>query len=318
MSDTVLVGDVGGTHVRFGIGRRDGAATSVSGFVRLPADDFPDFAAALSAYLETAETRPKAALFAFAGPILDGAVTLTNRPWRIETGALARRFGLEGVRIVNDFAAMARSAAALPDVAFETIRPGEAMAEAPILVAGPGTGFGMASLLPTAQGWRVLAGEGGHRAFAPQTPLEWAVAERLRVRHGYVSIELAAAGVGFEPVRDAVCAALGRSGIGWTPQETLDAADAGDEAALAICRLRAACVMGACGDMALAIGALGGVAIAGGVAERLSAYLAEPEALARFAARGPMTAYLAEVPVRLIREPVAALVGAAALHFDAA
>ena len=100
------------------------------------------------------------------------------------------------------------------------------------------------------------------------------------------------------------------------PQELIAAANAGDEIAKTICRLRAAATLDACADAVLAFGARGGCVIAGGVAERLAAYLAEPAALARFDAHGPMTDYLAAVEIRLLVDPNAPLIGAAALFAD--
>lgn len=315
----ILVGDVGGTNVRFACGRRGVRGGWVLEDVqRFEGDAFADFEAAVATYLRAIVHTPDAALFGVAGPIDDNAATLTNRGWRIDGWDIASRFDIARVVIRNDFEAMARAAPELPDASFRVLRAGRRREMAPILVAGPGTGFGLAVLAPDPPRWRVIGGEGGHQTYAAQTPLEWAVAQRLAAS-GFVSVERVAAGVGYGEVFAAV-----RDTLGLAPAEVpepavlLAAAAAGDTAALAVCRLRAAATLDACANGALAAGTRGGVVIAGGVAQRLADYLCEPEALARFDAHGPMSAYLAEIDIRLLVDPDAPLIGAAALFADLA
>lgn len=313
----VLVGDIGGTNVRFASARRDAAgAWALEDVARFPGNDFARFEDALALYLRRALHPPEAALLGVAGPVEDNAATLTNRGWRIDGWDIAHLFDLARVVVRNDFEVMARAAPELPETSFRALRPGRRRESAPILVAGPGTGFGLAVLAPDPPRWRVIGGEGGHQAYAAQTPFEWAVAQRLAAT-GYVSVERVAAGVGYAEVVAAVRAELGLAPIETpAPAALIAAAADGDAAALAICRLRAAATLDACADGALAAGARGGVVIAGGVAERLAAFLQEPAALARFDAHGPMSAYLAEIDIRLLVDPDAALIGAAALYAD--
>jgi len=309
----ILVGDVGGTHVRFAAAERQDGAIRLTNVARLRGDDFGSFEAALATYLATSEQRFEGALFALAGPIEESGVTLTNRAWRVDVANVRRVSGVEIVRLRNDFAAMARGAPVLPAASFATIRDGLAEPSAPILVAGPGTGFGMAALLSDGDGWRVLPGEGGHQAFAAQSPFEWEVASRLR-QTGFVSIERVCAGIGFGENYAAI-----RDVLGLPPDPHADPrlVSAGtDSAAQALAALRASCILSACGDAALAYGARGGVVIAGGVAEHLQTALRQPSALARFLDRGPMSDYVARIPIRLLTDAHAPLVGAAALYFD--
>lgn len=315
----ILVGDVGGTNVRFACARRGARGGWVLEDVqRYEGDAFADFEAAVAAYLRAIVHTPDAALFGVAGPIDDNAATLTNRCWRIDGWDIASRFDIARVVIRNDFEAMARAAPELPDTSFRVLRAGRRREMAPILVAGPGTGFGLAVLAPDPPRWRVIGGEGGHQAYAAQTPLEWAVAQRLAAG-GFVSVERVAAGVGYGEVFAAVRDALGLAPAAVPePAVLLAEAAAGDPAALAVCRLRAAATLDACADGALAAGARGGVVIAGGVAQRLAEYLCAPDALARFDAHGPMSAYLAEIDIRLLVDPDAPLIGAAALFADLA
>jgi len=320
MPDSVLVGDIGGTNVRFGRARLGFAGhPEVEDIAVLPGDNFRSFEAALSVYLEQlGNSRPDQALFAFAGPVRDGIVQLTNRDWTVNSRDLAQKTGLERIRVVNDYAAMARSIPELSDDSFHLLHEGRVPEQrAPILVAGPGTGLGMATLLPEGdRGWRVMTGEGGHAAFAPRSDREWDLTKCLQRTHGYVSKELVLSGSGLNAVHEALCEI---DGVAWEitpPAEIMRRAKEGDQLCRDICEIRAGATLDALGDAALINGTRGGVVVTGGVAERLVDWLAKPHALARFFERGPMSHYMEPIPIRLLMAGEAALIGAAALHFD--
>ncbi|MEP2464250.1 MAG: glucokinase [Henriciella sp.] len=320
MPDSVLVGDIGGTNVRFGRARLGFAGhPEVEDIAIMPGDKFGSFDDALNVYLgQLGNNRPEQALFAFAGPVRDGIVQLTNRDWKVNSRELARKVGLQRIRVVNDYAAMARSIPELGDESFRLLHDGRTPDErSPILVAGPGTGLGMATLLPEGdRGWRVMTGEGGHAAFAPRSEREWELTKRLQQRHGYVSKELVLSGSGLNAVHEALCEI---DGVQWEltpPAEIMSRAQKGDQISRDICEIRAGATLDALGDAALINGTRGGVVITGGVAERLVDWLATPAALSRFFERGPMSHYMEPIPIRLLMQSDAALIGAAALHFD--
>jgi glucokinase len=320
MPDTVLVGDIGGTNVRFARARLGFAGhPEVEDVSVMPGADFCCFDDALKTYLgHIGNNRPQRALFAFAGPVRDGVVTLTNRDWTVNSRTLAAKLGFEGIRLVNDYAAMARAIPELPDNCFRLLHDGRVPDErSPILVAGPGTGLGTATLLPEGErGWKVMTGEGGHAAFAPRNQREWELTRRLRQTHGYVSKELVLSGSGLNPVHKALCEIDGIEWVETPPAVIMERALAGDQLCRDICEIRAGATLDALGDVALINGTRGGVVITGGVAERLVDWLSQPEALARFFERGPMSGYMEPIPIRLLMEGQAALIGAAALHFD--
>lgn len=315
MDTPLLVGDIGGTNVRFALALRREQRLQIERFEVYPGKDFSSFAGALRRYLDQTGVKAGAACFAVAGPVQNGTGRLTNSNWTISAADLSREFGLKVVIVVNDFLAMARSVPELDDDAFETLFDGQAVPGAPILVAGPGTGFGVSTIIPTACGWKVISGEGGHIAYAPRTELERELARILTRDHGYVSNELVASGSGLPAVHAAFCEIYGVPMTELSPPEMRLRAEAGDPMFKALIELRAMAVMGAAGDLALATGALGGVVLAGGVTERIADFLKTPEAFARFAQRGPMSSYLRNCPVRLLHDPVAPLIGAA-VHFQ--
>lgn len=316
MSDVVLVGDVGGTNCRFALAHREGAAIQLNEVRKFKNDDYSAFGEALSAYLNLIDQTPKRALFALAGPPQpDGSIKLVNRDWpRVHPGELAEAARLDSVTLVNDFAAMARSMPELPDEAFETVRPGTHEPGAPVIVTGPGTGFGVGTLIELEGGdYQVLTGEGGHAAFSASSVREAALAERMTTEYGYVSTEMIVSGAWLQPVFDHVSDMHGQPREALTPNDILSRAEAGDPVCEEVCTLRARAIMGAAGDLVLINGGRGGVVLTGGVAERMTDWLTSPEALARFEQRGSHTAYMTNVPIHVLRDSTAALIGAAAL-----
>lgn len=313
---SVLVGDVGGTNVRFARADLAGERIQVSGFAKLRGDDFCCFERALQRYYdETDDSHTNAAVFALAGPLQNGEVSLTNRDWTVSRSKLMDEFTLSDVHLMNDFAAMARAVPELGRENMQLVKPGTMELDRPIIVAGPGTGLGVATLFPGRFGyWKVISGEGGHLSFAPRNDLEIELLKTLQAQYGYVSNELVCSGMGLPAVHRALCQIHGTEYVETPPADMLHAAEQGDAFFLELCRLRARAVMNAVGDLALANGGLGGVVLAGGVTERLLPYLLEDDAQQRFTERGPMSRYLADCPIHLMTDPAAPLIGAAALY----
>jgi glucokinase len=313
----ILVGDAGGTSVRFALARETNGRIALSDVWKRPGSDFRTFDLAIETYLSGTKPKLGGAAFGLAGAVADGRVQLLHRDWMVDRRDLQARLGLERIVVVNDFFAMARSAPELSAGDVRDISPGEPDPSGSLAVGGPGTGFGVAVLRRFDRGWIVVGGEGGHQAFSPQTETEWKLAERLRETVGYVSNELVAAGAGFEDTRDALFSVMGVTPRWLTQAEVIEQAKAGDPACLELCRIRAATVMTAMGNLALASNATGGVFIAGGVSQHIEPWLKEKAALDRFRQRGPRTAFMAPIPIRLIASEEAPLLGAAKLWLDA-
>ncbi|MFC7290376.1 glucokinase [Hirschia litorea] len=319
--DYVVVGDVGGTNVRFAIAkdpRIHSGPVVIEHFWKSPNKEHKTFLDALSAFMETISIRPKRGVFALAGPIKNNTVTLTNHSsWHVIGQDIQEHFNMERVDLLNDFAAMARSVPELSPTlggeGFTTISKGLSLPDRPIIVAGPGTGFGLATLTPQPnKTWQVLRGEGGHQAYSPTTPLEADVFKLLQRKIGYVSIESMCAGVGFDQLLETTFEVFGQNAVKHSPAEAHELAKNGNKVCDAVCRIRANTVMTAYGDAVLASGAKGGVVAAGGVTTALIDYIGAPEALSRFFDRGPMSSYMVDVPIYLITSAEAPLLGAAA------
>ena len=137
MDGGILVGDVGGTNVRFAIARRENSRIVAEGFDKLAGDDFKAFDEALAAYLDQSGTNVRRACFAMAGPVQNGEVLLTNRQWHVSAKQLCEKFDFADVRLINDFTAMARSVPEHESSAFESILPGHPVESAPVHLVSP-------------------------------------------------------------------------------------------------------------------------------------------------------------------------------------
>lgn len=312
-----LVADIGGTNARFAIAR----GSAVRGFTlqaprKLKAADYAKLGDAARAYLQACGCGDGVRVggFGVAGPVGAGEIALTNSPWRFEPDALARALGLDRVVVVNDFAAQARGAPLTPAADLVSVKPGTPVADAPIAVLGPGTGLGVGLLVPTASGPSVVATEGGHAAFAPRDDRERVVAEHVAKAHGYVSWERVVSGPGLPDIYAALAAQEGGLAEPLTPEEITEAALAGsDHLSRATIELFCTALGGFASDVAVVTGARGGVYLGGGILPRIVDMLHGSGFIARFADKGPMSAYVEAIPVRLIVGESTALLGAAAL-----
>ena len=302
----ILCGDIGGTKTLLGLAR-DGELLVDRRYANA---DFPDFAGLLAAFLTETRTDPLrigGGCLALAGPIADDgrSARLTNLPWSIDAAALSNRFGLPALRLANDFAAAALGAVTASSAQRVTLQEGEPLTAAPCLVVGAGTGLGMAIVLPQGETWRVLAGEGGHVAFAPADEQQMALWAFLHARHGRVTWERVVSGPGLTAIHEFVAA------TGLSPEEiaTRALASSGSAERRSLDLFLAA--YGAfAGDMALACLARGGVFLAGGIAARLLPALQQGGFLAAFNAKAEHAAIAARMPIHLATDPLLGLHGA--------
>ena len=317
-SGCVLAADIGGTRARFALGQ-DGALRDAAEFA---VADFSDPVAALAAYLDACG-RPvlQAAALAIAAPVGDGEeAVLTNGHWRFRRNALARELDLSigRVRLVNDFHALA---AALPTLGPDDTRPvggvvAGAVVDAAMAVLGPGTGLGVAGLVPGRAGWEVVVGEGGHVTLAPDDARESAILDLARRQFGHVSAERLLSGTGLPLLHELAARVDGRPVILASEISTPDlvaAALAGDADCRSTVDTFCAWLGSVAGNVALGFGARGGVFIGGGIVPRLGPMFDASGFRARFEAKGRLNGYLAAVPTRVILCPAPALRGAARL-----
>jgi glucokinase len=307
-----LVGDIGGTNARFALAHGDG--TPLSQAITLPTGHYPDLAAAAQAYLQhIGHPSVREACIAIANPIDGDLLKMTNNRWQFSIEATRQQLGLESLLMLNDWEAMAMAAAALRGSDLEQIGPGEPVANAPKGLIGPGTGLGVSSLVRSRRGdWVPIAGEGGHVSLSPTSAREADILRILWRSHPHVSAERVISGMGLENLYRAICALNGTEAEPLAaPQVTeraLATQDVACEEALeCLCRL----LGNVAGNLALTLGARGGIFIGGGVIDRLGDYFAQSDFRAAFEAKGRFENYMARIPTYVIRAEQPALIGCA-------
>ena len=308
----VLLADIGGTNARFAL-----LADGTVGMIRhMAVSDHGSFRDALDKYLgdlpEPGNIR--AAILAVAGTVRNGRCALTNTTWVIDAAELRAESGFSTVRLINDFEAVAW---ALPRLApDQLLRLGgrQPVQGAPLAALGPGTGLGMAALIPAANGPIVLSSEGGHATMAGNSPQEDAVIAHLRQRFGHVSAERVLSGDGLENLHEALAAL---DNLALPRRHAAEITRAGIEGSCPTSRaaIDMFCAMlgTVAGNLALTLGATGGIFIAGGILRRMPEYLAGSQFRARFEDKGRFRDYLEPIPAYLILEEDVAFVGLRAL-----
>ena len=306
-----LVGDIGATNARFALIGENLAATRLRVYA---CDDFPGIGEAIAAYLTAEAVRPREAALAVASPVTGDRITLTNHPWSFSIEDLRRRLELERLLVVNDFTA---NALAVPHLGADErvkIGGGSAAPRAPIAVLGPGTGLGASGLVPAERGWLALSGEGGHATLPPADDRESAVLERMRRRFFHVSAERVLSGPGLVNLYQTLAELDGVPALPYTAAQIADR-QIGEGEPLCRAALDLFCAMlgTVASNLALTLGARGGVFIAGGIVPRLGPVFAESRFRARFEDKGRFAAYLAAIPTYVVIHPIPAFLGLAAL-----
>lgn len=329
----VLAGDIGGTKSLLAIaevsdaGER-GAAPRVDVLEsrRFDSARFPGLAAIcqLFAY-ELGRPLPHTAAFGVAGPVVNGRSQTTNLPWVIDEADLARTLGLGSVRLANDFYALALGIPAVRPKDLVTLNEGVRNPDAPWVLIGAGTGLGEAISTPGAGGERsIIATEGGHTDFAPRTELEIGVLRFLSTRWEHVSWERVVSGEGLVNLAEALAHLTGmqlapelalaaRDDRANAPAFVTRGAQVGDPFCRQVVELFCRFYGAEAGNLALKTLATGGVYVAGGIAPRILEFLTAGGFREAFLAKGRMRVLLEQMPVQVVLDTDAGLLGAAIL-----
>jgi glucokinase len=306
-----LLADIGGTNVRFALllpgSNRPEQESS------LLCADYPGLEQAARAYLQMVGDPPvREAAIDVATAVTGDLVKLTNSPWAFSIEQTRRQLKLERLMVINDFTALALALPTMEPTAFRQVGRGSPVSGTAIGLIGAGTGLGVSGLVPCASRWAPLQGEGGHTAFSPMTAREDAVLGVLRERFGHVSTERLVSGPGLVNLYDALSKLDHVPARGLTPQEIAEAALSGSDAQCAEA-LESFCAMlgTAAGNLAITLGARGGVFIGGGIVPKLGTYFDASPFRTRFEHKGRFSALLAGVPTYVIIADYPALPGLA-------
>lgn len=310
-----LVGDIGATNARFALVDAKGSLIRAADLL---CRDHPTMADAITSYLSAVNgAAPQRAVLAVATTPRDDRVSFTNNPWQFSITELATHLGIGDLQVINDFHANALALPHLADADVLKVGSGGPVERAPMAVLGPGSGLGVSTAVYAAGRYEAVPGEGGHVTMAPADDRESAVLSALRKRFGHVSAERVLSGPGLVNLYRALCE------IDAKVPDDLTAEDITKAGALGACDYAGSAVDMFCamlgtvaGNLAITLGARGGVFIAGGIVPKLGGTFARSQFRERFEDKGRFRDYLAAIPTYVITRPHAALVGAASLLND--
>jgi glucokinase len=308
-----LLADIGGTYARFTLETAPGVFEHTAS---LRCAEHADFHAAVSAYLAglPAGTVIEHAAIAIANPVEGDEVRMTNYHWRFSSEQMRQRLGLSTLVVVNDFTALAMALPRLAPGQRRQVGGGSAREHSVVGVLGAGSGLGVSGLIPVADGFVALGTEGGHSSFSPRDEREIAILRHGLRRYSHVSFERLLSGPGLELIHEAL---RERAGLAprplAAPEITRLALEGGD----AVCEetLQAFCAMlgTAAANLAMTLGAFGGIYIGGGIVPRLGAYFDRSPFRARFEDKGRFSEYVRGIPTYVVTAEQATFVGASAI-----
>ncbi|MDO8653259.1 MAG: glucokinase [Undibacterium sp.] len=307
-----LIADIGGTYARFALETGRGEFERIVSF---RCADYPDFHSAVTAYLHTvAPAHVEHAAVAIANPVDGDQVSMTNYHWKFSIEQMRLQLGLDTLVIVNDFTALAMAVPRLDAHDVRQIGGGDSSKQSVIGLLGPGSGLGVSGLIPAGDGWISLGSEGGHSSFSPCNEQEIAVLRFAWKSFEHVSFERLLSGPGLELMYRALAEYAGVAGADLTaPEITQRALDQSDPVCLATLDVFCSLLGTAAANLAVTLGALGGIYIGGGIVPRLGAYFDQSPFRARFEQKGRFSAYLAAIPTYVITAEQATFMGVSAI-----
>jgi glucokinase len=307
-----MIADIGGTYARFALETAPGRFEHTA---PLLCAEHADFHAAVTAYLATLPAcTPEHAAIAIANPVEGDQVRMTNYHWRFSIEQMRERLGLQTLVVVNDFTALAMALPRLAPSQRRQVGGGTARERSVVGLLGAGSGLGLSGLIPAYEGWVALGTEGGHSSFSPRDEFEVEILRYALTEFNHVSFERLISGPGLELICRALQHRLGRSiETLAAPEITRRALDGSD----ALCRqtLDVFCAMlgTAAANLAVTLGAFGGIYIGGGIVPRLGDYFDRSPFRARFEDKGRFSDYVKAIPTFVITAEQATFVGASAI-----
>ncbi|WP_295753783.1 glucokinase [Undibacterium sp.] len=307
-----LIADIGGTYARFALEIEKGKFEHIAS---LRCADYPDFHSAISFYLNSiAPLQVEHAAVAIANPVDGDRVSMTNYHWQFSIEQMRLQLGFDTLVIVNDFTALAMAVPRLDVSETRQIGGGETRKQSVIGVLGPGSGLGVSGLIPLQDGWISLGSEGGHSSFSPRDEREIAVLQYAWKSFDHVSFERLLSGSGLELTYRALAdyRAVPSSDL-TAPEITERALNASDAVCAEALEIFCSLLGTAAANLALTLGALGGIYIGGGIVPRLGAYFDASPFRARFEECGRFSQYVAAIPTFVITAEHATFIGVSAI-----
>jgi glucokinase len=318
----VLAGDIGGTKTRVGVFEVEGGDCRMVEERSYPSRDYAGLGEIVVDFVGSGGEDCRAACFGIAGPITGRRMRVTNLPWVVDADELETRTGISAVALLNDLEATGWGVAALDESQIAVLNPGRPDATGNGAVIAAGTGLGEGGIYWNGSEARPFACEGGHASFSPTDELGDRLLAFLRGIHGHVSWERVLSGPGLADLYRFMVSEAGET----EPEWFLEADQAGDPVpAVSEAALEGRCDISVrtlelfarlygeeAGNLALKVMATGGVWVGGGIAPKILPFLEEGAFMAGFLAKGRMRSLLESMPIKMILDDRAALLGAAA------
>jgi glucokinase len=305
--ERILLGDIGGTNARFAVFAED----QLGPVEHFPVAGYANVAEAAKAFLARQDRAEQvtSAVLGVAGPVEDQHTELVNSGWVIDAAALRTSLGFVRVSLINDFEAIAWALLKFTPDDLKSIGGGRPQPGRVMVALGPGTGLGLAAMMPGVPN-RVIATEAGHANLPGNSEREDAVITHMRRKFGRVSVERAISGPGLQNLYGTIAELDRANGPERSAAEITQSAIAGT---CPVCKaaLDMFCAMlgTLAGDAALLFRARGGIYLAGGILPRIVDYVAQSEFRARFEAKGRMRGYLEAIPTSIIMHGDPAFLG---------
>ena len=307
-----LIADIGGLYARFAIELERGQFTHQAS---LRCADHPSMEQAIRAYLDSVSPLKVAhAAIAVANPVEGDQVRMTNYHWQFSIEETRQSLGLDTLVVVNDFTALAM---ALPKISASDARQvggGQAVSNSVIGLLGSGTGLGVSGLIPAGDSWISLGSEGGHTSFSPRDAREIQVLEYAWKQFDHVSFERLLSGSGLELIHQALTSGKAPAGEALSaPEITRRALEQQDAACLATLDVFCNMLGTAASNLAVTLGALGGIYIGGGIVPRLGEFFDRSGFRQRFEDKGRFRQYVEHIPTYVITAENPTFLGVSAI-----
>ena len=319
----ILAGDIGGTKCNLALYEIQGQSHRKIVLLRYESREFPTFDGVISKFLSDtrAETKDagaqaiEAAGFGVAGPVIDHRVKATNLPWIVDASAVSRQLGIGHVALLNDLEATAYSLALMAPSELSILNKGVPSPQSTQTLLAAGTGLGESTLFWDGKRYLVASSEGGHTDFAPRTEQEIELLRYMKKSNEYVSVELILSGRGFRTIHTFLNASVQHPSF-----ESPEADAAPEITRLALEGKCPVCVQtldlwvsmygSEAGNLALKVLARGGVWVAGGIAAKIRKKMEDGTFFRAFCAKEKFAELLAQIPIRMVLNEEAPLIGA--------
>jgi glucokinase len=320
----LLAGDVGGTKTNLALFDTEGGPRRPLREATFPSEQYPDLEAIVDEFLSQGDEDPNFACFGVAGPVVEGWATITNLSWQMEEEQLADALGFDQVSLINDLESIANAIPLMEKDDLYTLNDREPAFGGAIAVIAPGTGLGEAFLTWNGTRYEAHPSEGGHTDFAPADEIQIGLLRYLQDIYGHVSWERVCSGMGIPNVYAYLKASGAAGEPAWLAEELAAAEDATPvivnhalqsdqpcELCLATVHTFVSILGAEAGNMALKALATGGVYLAGGIPPRIVRFLDDGRFMEAFQHKGRLGELAGRLPIHVMLNPKAALLGAA-------